>query len=104
PSMSIVDIATAMAPNLPQRTVGIRPGEKLHEVMITEDDARNTIALPDRFIIRPTLYPEWCEGYDPLETDLEDGFRYASDNNDQWLDKNSFLSILDSNANLTGRN
>jgi UDP-N-acetylglucosamine 4,6-dehydratase/5-epimerase len=95
PSMSIVDIASAMAPGLAQKTVGIRPGEKLHEVMITEDDARNTINLPDRFIIRPTLYPEWCVGYDPSETELEDGFRYASDNNDQWLDKDSFLSMLD---------
>ncbi len=95
PSMSIVDIASAMAPGLPQKTVGIRPGEKLHEVMITEDDARNTINLPDRFIIRPTLFPEWCVGYDASETELADGFRYASDNNDQWLDKESFLSMLD---------
>jgi UDP-N-acetylglucosamine 4,6-dehydratase len=95
PSMSIVDIASAMAPGLPQKTIGIRPGEKLHEVMITEDDARNTINLPDRFIIRPTLYPEWCVGYDPAETELEDGFRYASDNNDQWLDKDTFLAMLD---------
>lgn len=95
PSMSIVDIASAMAPGLPQKTVGIRPGEKLHEVMITEDDARNTINLSDRFIIRPTLFPEWCVGYDASETELEDGFRYASDNNDQWLDKERFLSMLD---------
>ncbi len=95
PSMSIVDIATAMAPELPHQTIGIRPGEKLHEVMITEDDARNTIKLPDRYIIRPTLFPEWCEGYDPSETGLEDGFRYASDNNDQWLNKDSFLAMLD---------
>ncbi len=95
PSMSIVDIATAMAPDLPQNIVGIRPGEKLHEVMITEDDARNTIELPDRYVIRPTLYPEWCEGYDPSESALEDGFRYASDNNDQWLNKDSFLAMLD---------
>ena len=95
PSMSIVDIASAMAPELPHKTIGIRPGEKLHEVMITEDDARNTIGLPDRYIIRPTLYPEWCEGYHPSETELEDGFRYASNNNDLWLNKDSFLSMLD---------
>jgi UDP-N-acetylglucosamine 4,6-dehydratase/5-epimerase len=99
PSMSIVDIASAMAPDMPQNIVGIRPGEKLHEVMVTEDDARNTIELPDRYVIRPTLYPEWCEGYDPSETALEDGFRYASDNNDQWLDKDSFLAMLDSKTN-----
>jgi UDP-N-acetylglucosamine 4,6-dehydratase/5-epimerase len=95
PSMSIVDMAKAMAPGLPQKVIGIRPGEKLHEVMITEDDARNTIGLPDRFIIRPTLYPEWCEGYHTDETGLEDGFRYASDNNDQWLSEKDFLAMLD---------
>lgn len=95
PSMSIVDIAEAMAPGLPHDIVGIRPGEKLHEVMITEDDARNTIGLPDRYIIRPTLYPEWCKGYDTSETELEDGFRYSSDSNDQWLEKESFLAMLD---------
>jgi UDP-N-acetylglucosamine 4,6-dehydratase/5-epimerase len=94
PSMSIVDMATAMAPDLPQTIIGIRPGEKLHEVMITEDDARNTIGLPDRYIIRPTLYPEWCEGYHPDETVLEDGFRYASDNNDEWLSKADFQAML----------
>jgi UDP-N-acetylglucosamine 4,6-dehydratase/5-epimerase len=94
PSMSIVDMAAAIAPDLPTKIVGIRPGEKLHEVMITEDDARNTIELPDRYIIRPTLYPEWCEGYNSTERLLDDGFRYASDNNSDWLDAKGLLEIM----------
>jgi UDP-N-acetylglucosamine 4,6-dehydratase len=53
PSMKMVDLATALAPGLPHRIVGIRPGEKLHEVMITEDDARATVELEDRYIILP---------------------------------------------------
>jgi len=94
PSMSIVDLAKCMAPELPTQFVGIRPGEKLHEVMVTEDDARNTIELPDRYIIRPTLYPEWCEGYDQEEKQLKDGFRYASDNNSDWFDIDGMRSLL----------
>ncbi len=48
PSANIVDLATAVAPNLPQKIIGIRPGEKLHEVLVTEDDARMTVELDDR--------------------------------------------------------
>jgi UDP-N-acetylglucosamine 4,6-dehydratase len=55
PSMSISEIATAMAPDLAQHTIGIRPGEKLHETMITPDDARMTLELNDRFIIKPSF-------------------------------------------------
>src|SRR4029450_8679984 len=56
PSMRMVDLAKAMAPNLPHKIVGIRPGEKLHEVMVTEDDSRSTIELPDRYVIEPTFH------------------------------------------------
>ncbi len=86
PSMKITDLAAAMAPNLKTEVVGIRPGEKLHEVMITEDDARNTVALADRYIIQPSL--KLWEG-SPLNTEatsLPEGFRYASDSNNEWLD------------------
>ncbi len=55
PSSTIVDLAKAMAPHLPIKVIGIRPGEKLHEVMITEDDARNTIDLADRYVIEPAF-------------------------------------------------
>jgi UDP-N-acetylglucosamine 4,6-dehydratase len=96
PSMSIVDLARVIAPGVPHEIVGIRPGEKLHEVMVTEDDARNAIELSDRYIIRPTLYPEWAVGYHTNEKTLPDGFRYSSDNNSRWLDRDGMLALLES--------
>jgi UDP-N-acetylglucosamine 4,6-dehydratase len=87
PSMRMTDLARAMAPNLPHNIVGIRPGEKLHEVMITEDDARITVELDDRFVICPVL-PGWtgdhlkAAGAKPVAED----FRYSSEINTEWLD------------------
>jgi UDP-N-acetylglucosamine 4,6-dehydratase/5-epimerase len=94
PSMSVVDLALSIAPDMPHKFVGIRPGEKLHEVMVTEDDARNTIELSDRFIIRPTLYPEWCGNYGLGDKVLEDGFRYSSDNNTHWLNHEQLQKLM----------
>jgi len=95
PSMKIVDLAKAMAPGLPHRIVGIRPGEKLHEVMITEDDARNTIELPDRYIIEPS-FAFWSR--DPYKENgarpVAEGFRYASNTNTEWLDAESLGRLL----------
>jgi UDP-N-acetylglucosamine 4,6-dehydratase len=87
PSMRIVDLARAMAPDLPQDIVGIRPGEKLHEVMITEDDARLTLELEDRFVICPTL-PGWTsEHLDKFGAKaVPESFRYSSDINSEWLE------------------
>src|SRR5438445_678749 len=82
PSMRMLDLAQAMAPGLPLRTVGIRPGEKLHEVMVTEDDSRQTLELDDRYVIEPVFSFWQREPY--LETGahrVADGFRYASENN-----------------------
>jgi UDP-N-acetylglucosamine 4,6-dehydratase len=96
PSMRVQDIAKTLAPDLPLTVIGIRPGEKLHEVMITEDDARATLSFPDRFVIQPTLNPSWhnesylCKGAKPVADD----FRYASDSNDQWLDGPKLLKML----------
>ena len=97
PSMRLTDLATALAPDLSHRVVGIRPGEKLHEVMITEDDSRNTVQLNDRFIIEPE-FDFWEEGRDRSEgaTPAPDGFRYSSDNNEEWLDIDSFRQLLES--------
>ena len=97
PSMRIVDMASAMAPHLPHRNVGIRPGEKLHEVMVTEDDSRNATMLPDRYVIEPE-FDFWKEGdfraKDAVQ--VEDGFRYASDNNPEWLDTDTFRALIES--------
>ena len=90
-----MDIARVIAPDLPTKIIGIRPGEKLHEVMITTDDARNTLSLPDRYIIIPTLAfwePErhTFAGSKPVVDD----FYYASDNNPEQLSLDEIKTLL----------
>jgi UDP-N-acetylglucosamine 4,6-dehydratase/5-epimerase len=94
PSMKISDLAHVMAPDLDTHIVGIRSGEKLHEIMITEDDARNTLELPDRYVIYPTLYAQPRQ-YDPAERKLPDDFSYRSDNNTEWLDAAAMAALLE---------
>ncbi|WP_442917454.1 UDP-N-acetylglucosamine 4,6-dehydratase (inverting) [Magnetovibrio sp. PR-2] len=94
PSMRITDLATAMAPHLEQRIVGIRPGEKLHEIMITEDDARNTVMLEDRFVIKPSISMQDTDPVYEGEEELPDGFYYSSDNNSTWLGVDDFKTLL----------
>lgn len=92
PSMKILDLAEAIAPDLDKYEVGIRPGEKIHEEMISVDDSRRTVELSNRFVVNPLL-SEW--GYCPPEGQrVVDGFCYSSDRNDNWLSKNDLLSIL----------
>ncbi len=81
PSMRLVDLARSMAPDLPQTIVGIRPGEKLHEVMITEDDARSTIELDDRYVIQPQFdyWRETEQANGQRAETMPDGFRYSSE-------------------------
>lgn len=93
PSMKIADVARAMAPDLPVRIVGIRPGEKLHETMITEDDARMTRALPDRYVIEPALSFWSTDQYADGEP-LPEGFSYASNTNTEWLDEAGLKRLL----------
>lgn len=93
PSMKMTDLASAMAPHLPQSIIGIRPGEKLHEVMITEDDARTTVALPDRYVIAPAFVEHRRGTYAEGPT-VPDRFRYASDTNDEWADIALLKSML----------
>lgn len=87
PSAHVADIARVMAPDLPIKIIGIRPGEKLHEVMVTEDDARQTYELPDRYIIEPAFAFWTHQPYEQLgASPVADGFRYASDTNAEWLE------------------
>lgn len=84
PSMKITDLARAMAPDCQIKEIGIRPGEKLHEVMVTEDEARHTLRFDKFFVLEPE-HPWWkSEKWEGGER-LPDGFRYSSDNNTQWL-------------------
>jgi UDP-N-acetylglucosamine 4,6-dehydratase len=83
PSMRVVDIAAALAPDAERRVVGIRPGEKLHEVLVTEDEARHCYDLDDRYVILPQLATWGLER--PRGEPLPDGFRYSSGENDRWI-------------------
>ncbi len=87
PSMHITELAKCLSPNLPHRVVGIRPGEKLHEVMITEDDARMTVELDDRYAICP-MNREWSGKHLTAlgARPVSEGFRYSSERNSEWLD------------------
>lgn len=93
PSMRVVDIARALAPALPQTLVGIRPGEKVHEVLITEDDARNTAELEDRFVILPSIR-FWKNEWFDRAPKVPPKFTYTSDQNPFKLDRDGFLSLL----------
>jgi len=90
-SLSMPDLASALAPSLPQKIVGIRPGEKLHESLITEDDGRCTLEMADRYVIEPA-FAWWSRESYPADmaSPVSEGFVYSSDNNaelagPQWL-------------------
>ena len=86
PSMNIMDLARAIAPKCEHKIIGIRPGEKLHEVMITKDDSRHTLEFEDYYIVEPEFHWWSNEGHianggKPVKED----FKYASNTNDKWL-------------------
>jgi UDP-N-acetylglucosamine 4,6-dehydratase len=94
-SMTMPEVASALGPGLPQRTVGIRPGEKLHEMMISGDDARMTVELADRYVIEPQFVEYTRKSF---STDggaaVADGFVYSSDTNAEWLDAEGLRTLL----------
>lgn len=93
PSMRISDLAEAIAPGSPIVEIGIRPGEKLHEEMISADDSRRTVQLSDRYVVTPVL-ADW--GFPTVEGEgLPDGFAYRSDTNDLWLTIDDLRSLVD---------
>jgi UDP-N-acetylglucosamine 4,6-dehydratase len=84
PSMTVSDLARAVAPDCAIKTIGIRPGEKLHECLITDDESRHAIEFDDLFIIEPE-FPWWQREEWKGGRTLPAGFRYTSDKNDWWL-------------------
>jgi len=93
PSMNILDLAKAIGPDCKTEIVGIRPGEKLDEVMISIDDARNTKELEDSFVIQP-VYPWWDNEYHSEGKPVPEGFEYSSNNNTVWLKIEDIKKIL----------
>ena len=99
PSARITDIAEFIAPNIPQREVGIRPGEKLHEVMITEDDSRLTVELPDRYVVRPAFWRPNSSIAGAVS--VSDRFSYSSDVNEEWVDKGALEDMLNGRNSIS---
>ncbi len=87
PSMKITDLVRALAPECETKIVGIRPGEKLHEVMVPEDDARHTLEYDDYYAILPSFQDHTAQQYREQHggTQCPDGFHYSSDTNTRWL-------------------
>src|SRR3989338_1546372 len=95
PSVRITELARAMAPECKIKFTGIRPGEKLHEAMISEDDARNTLEFKDYYIIKPS-FPWWDGRNHHKGKGVPDGFRYSSDKNKDWLEGKRLKEFLKS--------
>jgi len=93
PSMRITDLAKAIGPKCEQITVGIRPGEKLHEVMIPENDARNALEFDDFYIIKPN-FPWWDDKKWKDGKKLPEGFQYSSDTNVKWLTEKELKPMI----------
>lgn len=98
PSMTVVDLAKAMAPDFEHQFIGIRPGEKMHEVMVAQEDTRTTRELEDRYVI----LPQYDFGSDRIAnsvymqkgTAVASDFVYSSDNNSDWLDVDGLKKLL----------
>lgn len=93
PSMGIMELAKVLAPDADIEDVGIRPGEKLHEVLVSEDEARYTLEMPEMFIIYPH-HARSSNGHWSEAKPLVNGFRYTSDSNSQWLGPNDLERLL----------
>ena len=100
PSMKIVDLAKAIAPGIPHKTVGIRPGEKLHEVMCPAESHHLTLEFTNRYVIMPTIEYHRkvdfsCNAIGEKGSSVPDGFQYSSDSNTEWLTSDRLLEMLE---------
>jgi len=93
PSFKVTDVAKVVAPNIDHKIIGIRQGEKLHEVMITEDDSLNTLEFDDHYVISTS--PKSHKNYHGKSGKfVEEGFRFSSETNPQWFTQESFKTLL----------
>jgi UDP-N-acetylglucosamine 4,6-dehydratase len=93
PSMKLTELRETIAPGCEVDYIGIRPGEKLHEVLVSEDEARNTVELEDMYVIQPT-HPWWRKENWNGARALPDGFRYTSDSNSHWLSNEELQELI----------
>lgn len=103
PSMKVTDIAAAVAPSARQEIVGIRPGEKLHEQMISEEDSHYTFEYPEHFKILPAIH-SWHEDFKRIKDGrrVAEGFVYSSDNNSEWMDVPALRAWIHANEARLG--
>ncbi len=94
PSMRVLDLAQAIAPGSKVEHIGIRPGEKLHEVLISEDEARHSLELDDMYVVEPPGALWFGHGWRERGRPLAEGFRYASDTNELWLTVEEIRDIV----------
>lgn len=94
PSMTVKDLGAALAPECEIVYTGIRPGEKLHEVLVSEDEARSTVELDDMFVVQPTGTLWFGKEWEKIGKPLPDGFRYASNTNTEWLDLDGVKAMI----------
>lgn len=100
PSMAMPDLVKAMSPDAGMKVVGIRPGEKLHEIMISADDARATVEFEDRYAIEPNFAEFGRTPYSEADgaRRVAEEFSYSSDNNHDWLTPQGLLDMLEEKA------
>lgn len=103
PSMKVPDIATVIAPEATQKTIGIRPGEKLHEQMIGVEDAPFTFEYPEHFKILPNIN-DWASSETRIKdgSPVPEGFVYASDNNAEWMTQDDLAAWIKANQHKIG--
>jgi UDP-N-acetylglucosamine 4,6-dehydratase len=101
PSMRITDLAECVAPGCESVDVGIRAGEKLHEVLISNDEARHAVEMEGMFVIRP-LFPWWSDEKSNSGGHLPDGFCYGSDTNASWLTPAQLREMLEEKGSAGG--
>lgn len=98
PSVKVVDLASSIAPNVPHKVIGIRPGEKLHEVMCPRDDSHKTLEFEDHFVIAPSINFSTAINYHKNllgeeGAPVQDGFEYNSDNNPHYLKADEIAAL-----------
>lgn len=94
PSMRVLDLAKAIAPEAEVEHIGIRPGEKLHEVLISEDEARHTVELEDMYVVEPAGTLWFGHGWSDVGESLPEGYRFASDSNEKWMTVDEIRELI----------
>ena len=94
PSMRMMDLVETIAPGCQVELIGVRPGEKLHEILISEDESRQAVEYADMFVLEP-IYPSWSFSSREGGTRTEPGFRYSSDTNQVWFSRREMQELAD---------